>query len=242
MEYIGFTYVSNFVSDRIEEVLFEAFNDVNKFFTETGLPLRLVYLDKLILEPGYLITLQTPEGKIRLFPLDVLIDFMDYRLKVEMDKNDGLVMNKIMGITSFPLASRDRYFGFYESFLGFQAERVGRKIMIISMRPFESDSMRMALKILDNPLADEELKLLARRVLSRELPIFKTRLVKGMLHEIGHAFGLEHCNNDCVMNPPKSVQEWDSRYLGYCAQCRAKLEKAFPEEKVNRDAPYFSLR
>ncbi|WP_054841442.1 zinc metalloprotease [Thermococcus peptonophilus] len=205
MEYIGFTYVSNFVSKRVEEVLFEAYNDANRLLEEWELPpLRLVYLDKLILEPGYLITLETPEGKVRLFPLDVLVDFMDYRLKVEIEKNDGLNMNKILGITSFPLASRDKYFGFYEKFLGFQTERLGRRIMLLSMRPFESDSMRMTLKILDNPpLADDDLKSLAVRVLSKELPAFKRRLIKGMLHEIGHSFGLEHCSNDCVMNPPQ---------------------------------------
>lgn len=61
MEYIGFTYVSNFVSERVEEALFEAYNDVNRLLEEWRLPIRLVYLDKLILEPGYLITLETPE-------------------------------------------------------------------------------------------------------------------------------------------------------------------------------------
>ncbi|MBP1912731.1 archaemetzincin [Thermococcus stetteri] len=225
MEYIGFTYVSNFVSKRVEEILFEAYNDTNKLFEEWKLPIRLVYLDKLTLEPGYLITIETPEGKVRLFPLDVLVDFLDYRLKVEIEKNDGMNMNKILGITSFPLTSRDKYFGFYEKFLGFQAERLGRQVMLLSMRPFESDSMRMALKILDNPLADEDLKRLAVRVLSRELPAFKMRLIKGMLHEIGHSFGLEHCSNDCVMNSPQTLEEWDSRFLGYCDPCRQKLEK-----------------
>jgi archaemetzincin len=95
----------------------------------------------------------------------------------------------------------------------------------LSMRPFESDSMRMALKILDNPLVDGEIRNLAQRVLSREAPIFKTRLVKGMLHEIGHAFGLQHCSNDCVMNPPATIEEWDSRFFGYCDQCMMKLRE-----------------
>ncbi|AMQ17986.1 archaemetzincin [Thermococcus peptonophilus] len=235
MEYIGFTYVSNFVSKRVEEVLFEAYNDANRLLEEWELPLRLVYLDKLILEPGYLITLETPEGKVRLFPLDVLVDFMDYRLKVEIEKNDGLNMNKILGITSFPLASRDKYFGFYEKFLGFQTERLGRRIMLLSMRPFESDSMRMTLKILDNPLADDDLKSLAVRVLSKELPAFKRRLIKGMLHEIGHSFGLEHCSNDCVMNPPKTLGEWDSRFLGYCNSCYLKLEESLRNPVSGKD-------
>lgn len=235
MEYIGFTYVSNFVSERVEEALFEAYNDVNRLLEEWRLPIRLVYLDKLILEPGYLITLETPEGKVRLFPLDVLVDFMDYRLKVELEKNDGLNMNKIFGITSFPLASRDKYFGFYEKFLGFQTERLGRRVMLLSMRPFESDSMRMALKILDNPLADDDLRSLAERVLSRELPAFKTRLIKGMLHEIGHSFGLEHCPNDCVMNPPQTLEEWDSRFLGYCDSCRRKFERNLLADTKGKD-------
>lgn len=225
MEFIGFTYVTNFLSGELERVLFEVFDEANRLFRDWGLPLRFLYLDAMTLEPGYLITIRTPEGTFKLYPLEVLIDFLDYRLKVEVERND-LRMNKIFGITNFPLASRNRYFDFYESFLGFQAERLGRRIMVLSMKPFESEALRMALRVLESPHEDEMTKRLARMVVKREVSLLRSRLLKGVLHEVGHAFGLTHCNNSCVMNPPRNLAEWDSRPPGYCRPCWEKLVAA----------------
>lgn len=109
----------NFVFERVEEVFFEVYNDVNRFLEEWRFFICFVYLDKFILEFGYLIIFEILEGKVRLFLLDVLVDFMDYWFKVEFEKNDGFNMNKIFGIISFFLVFRDKYFGFYEKFLGF---------------------------------------------------------------------------------------------------------------------------
>ncbi|WP_099210952.1 archaemetzincin [Thermococcus henrietii] len=226
MEFIGFTYVTNFLSETLERTMFEVVDDANRLLKDLDLPLRFLYLDSLTLEPGYLITVETPEDRVRLYPLEVLVDFLDYRLKVELEKNDGITMNKILGLISFPLASRNRYFDFYESFLGFQAERLGRRIMVLSMRPFESDVLRMAIRTLESPNVEEDVKHLARRVLPRELETFKGRLLKGILHEVGHAFGLEHCSNPCVMNPPATIEEWDSRPAIFCDSCMKKLKES----------------
>jgi len=225
MEFIGFTYVTNFLSETLESTMFDVVDGVNRLLKDLGLPLRFLYLDSLTLEPGYLITVETQEGTVRLYPLEVLVDFLDYRLKVELEKNDGIVMNKILGLTSFPLASRNRYFDFYESFLGFQAERVGRRIMVLSMRPFESDVLRMVIRTLESPNVEDDVKRLARRILSRELETFRGRLLKAILHEVGHAFGLEHCSNPCVMNPPATMEEWDSRPAVFCGSCMVKLKE-----------------
>jgi len=235
MEFIGFTYVTNFLEDTLRDAMFEVVDEANRLFDDWGLGVRFVYLDSLTLEPGYLINVKTPEGTVRLYPLEVLVDFLDYRLKVELEKNDGIEMNKILGLISFPLASRNRYFDFYESFLGFQTERVGRRIMVLSMRPFESDVLRMTLRTLESPHVEEEVKRLARRILSRELETFKGRLLKGILHEVGHAFGLEHCSNPCVMNPPATMAEWDSRPAVFCRSCMKKLEETVGE--FNPSAP-----
>jgi archaemetzincin len=225
MEFIGFTYVTNFLGKTLRDAMFEVVDEANRLFEDWGLGVRFVYLDSLTLEPGYLINVETPEGTVRLYPLEVLVDFLDYRLKVELEKNDGIEMNKILGLISFPLASRNRYFDFYESFLGFQTERLGRRVMVLSMRPFESDVLRMAMRTLENPHVEEEVKGLARRILSREIETFKARLLKGILHEVGHAFGLEHCSNPCVMNPPATMAEWDSRPLIFCRSCMRRLRE-----------------
>ena len=232
MEFIGFTYVTNFLEETLRGAMFEVVDDANRLFEDWGLSLRFLYLDSLTLEPGYLINVKTSDGTVRLYPLEVLIDFLDYRLKVEMEKNDDVTMNKIFGRVSFPLASRNRYFDLYESFLGFQTNRVGRRIMVLSMRPFESDVLRMVLRTLENPHVEDEVKGLARRILRRELETFKSRLLKGILHEVGHAFGLEHCSNACVMNPPATMEEWDLRPVTFCDSCMEKLRESLGNSGV----------
>lgn len=226
MEFIGFTYVTNFLEDTLKGAMFEVVDEANKLFEDWGLNVRFIYLDSLTLEPGYLINVKTPEGTVRLYPLEVLVDFLDYRLKVEMERDNGFVMNKILGLISFPLASRNQYLDFYESFLGFETERLSRKIMVLSMKPFESDALRMALRALESPHVDEDVKRLAKRVLSRELETFKRRLLKGILHEVGHAFGLEHCSGYCVMNSPATMEMWDTRPAFFCGSCMKKLRES----------------
>jgi archaemetzincin len=233
MEFIGFTYVTNFLHDELRQAIFDVFDEVNRLFADWEMPVRFLYLDAMSLEPGYLITIRTPEGSFNLYPLEVLVDFLDYRLKVEVEKRDGIEMNKIFGIVSFPLASRNRYFDFYESFLGYQAERLDRMIMVLSLRPFESDALRMALRVLDNPREDGMTKRLARMVVKRETSLLKSRLLKGVLHEVGHAFGLSHCSNNCVMNPPRSLAEWDLRPASYCRSCWEKLRSRLNESPGN---------
>jgi len=234
MEFIGFTYVTNFLENTLKEAMFEVVDEANRLLKDWDLGVRFLYLDTLTLEPGYLINVKTPGETVRLYPLEVLIDFLDYRLKVEMERDDGLVMNKILGLISFPLASRNKYLDFYESFLGFETERLGRKIMVLSMKPFESDALRMALRALESPHIDQDVKLLAKRVLSRELETFKRRLLKGILHEVGHAFGLEHCSGYCVMNSPATMEMWDTRPAFFCDSCMKKLKKSLAPSPAPR--------
>jgi len=222
MEFIGFTYVTNFLAKPLEEAMFEVVDEANRLLADWGLGIRFLYLGSLTLEPGYLISIN---GSERLFPLEVLIDYLDYTLRERQIEG----MNKVLGLTSFPLASRNPYLDFYESFLGFQTERLGRRIMVLSMRPFESEVMRMTVKTLEDSRASEEVKGFARRILSREIVPFKARLLKGILHELGHAFGLGHCPNPCVMNPPATIQEWDSRPAIFCRSCMRKLRGSTPE-------------
>ncbi|MFO7965732.1 MAG: archaemetzincin [Desulfobacterales bacterium] len=55
--------------------------------------------------------------------------------------------------------------------------------------------------------------------------VFKTRVVKESLHEIGHTFNLTHCRNtDCIMNFCRSVKEVDARKDVLCRYCKVLLE------------------
>ncbi len=54
----------------------------------------------------------------------------------------------------------------------------------------------------------------------------RLRLLKESVHELGHAFGLLHCQNYlCVMHSSTGVEEIDVKTERLCGECKAKLVK-----------------
>jgi archaemetzincin len=54
--------------------------------------------------------------------------------------------------------------------------------------------------------------------------IFYDRIVKEAIHELGHAFGLLHCNNKiCVMHFSNSLQDTDIKGRSFCSNCKNNL-------------------
>ncbi len=57
--------------------------------------------------------------------------------------------------------------------------------------------------------------------------IFRTRLIKESIHELGHTFGLIHCSNYlCVMHSSTGVEEIDIKTEKFCEDCREKIPSA----------------
>ncbi|MBD3345898.1 MAG: archaemetzincin family Zn-dependent metalloprotease [Chitinivibrionales bacterium] len=60
------------------------------------------------------------------------------------------------------------------------------------------------------------------------------RILKEALHELGHNWGLDHCNNpDCVMRFSLTLAEVDEKSSSFCKQCAVKRESKILERDGN---------
>ena len=54
--------------------------------------------------------------------------------------------------------------------------------------------------------------------------LFLERTVKEAVHELGHVFGLQHCNNiNCVMHFSNSLHDTDIKQTVFCQSCKPGL-------------------
>ena len=62
--------------------------------------------------------------------------------------------------------------------------------------------------------------------LDADTSIFVERVLKEATHEVGHAFGLEHCpKQSCVMHFSNSLVDTDRKAKDFCNICRNKLHQ-----------------
>ena len=62
--------------------------------------------------------------------------------------------------------------------------------------------------------------------LKEDLSLFIDRLLKEIIHELGHTFGLTHCNkSDCVMSLSTNIIKVDEKNATFCDACFERLKK-----------------
>ena len=64
---------------------------------------------------------------------------------------------------------------------------------------------------------------------SENLAQFELRVLKEAIHELGHTFGLEHCENLCVMRFSNSLDDTDKKPQNYCKACLKKLNDSLDD-------------
>lgn len=60
-----------------------------------------------------------------------------------------------------------------------------------------------------------------------DLSLFRERVSKEIVHELGHTWGLSHCPDpQCVMHFSNSLRETDRKEIHFCPQCQAQIQNA----------------
>lgn len=55
--------------------------------------------------------------------------------------------------------------------------------------------------------------------------LFQTRIQKEVVHELGHNYGLVHCNNStCVMHSSTYVEDIDYKESSFCEACKSQFQ------------------
>ncbi|BDR91925.1 archaemetzincin family Zn-dependent metalloprotease [Vulcanisaeta souniana] len=68
------------------------------------------------------------------------------------------------------------------------------------------------------------LALVFTKRLHGEQSLHIARILKEVLHELGHTFGLDHCTDPrCVMYFSNTIEDTDRKGPGYCQKCMARL-------------------
>ena len=62
--------------------------------------------------------------------------------------------------------------------------------------------------------------------LPEDEPLFRERVLKEAVHELGHTYGLSHCpDRRCVMHFSNSLRDTDVKGASFCQRCQTRVRR-----------------
>jgi archaemetzincin len=113
-------------------------------------------------------------------------------------------------------------------FLKIAHAEVGDRVLAVTNYDLYEGNLNFVFGLAESPGKGAVISLFRLRMGADE-ETFRQRAVKEAVHELGHTWGLIHCQNPrCVMHFSNSLQDTDRKGTDPCESCDKKLQNAAP--------------
>jgi archaemetzincin len=97
------------------------------------------------------------------------------------------------------------------------------RILAVTNYDLYANNLNFVFGLADTPEKSAVISLFRLRVGADE-ERFHSRVIKEAVHELGHTWGLSHCQNPrCVMHFSNSLEDTDRKETEWCESCGRKL-------------------
>lgn len=174
--------------------------------------------------------------RINLIPVQIknnsLIDFVKKQL--ELIFNSEILINNIeLDLKNFFNESRNQYYSteIISTSIPLTEQLNGKVILLVNVDLF----VPVFTYLFGEAQLNGKLSIVSTFRLYEEFytgrtndKLFYKRVLKEVLHELGHNFGLIHCENwNCVMHSSAGIEEVDVKGEFYCKKCEAVVRNNF---------------
>jgi len=108
-------------------------------------------------------------------------------------------------------------------FLNMAQNEPGDQVLAVTNYDLYSGGLNFVFGLAESPGKSAVISLFRLRRGANE-ETFRCRAVKEAVHELGHTWGLSHCQNPrCVMHFSNSLEDTDRKEMDWCERCDRKL-------------------
>ena len=103
-------------------------------------------------------------------------------------------------------------------------EEAGDRVLAVTNYDLYDGNLNFVFGLAESPGKSAVISLFRLRI-GADKETFRRRAVKEAVHEMGHTWGLSHCQNPrCVMHFSNSLKDTDRKETDWCEDCHRKLQ------------------